>query len=160
MAHAPTTTQDAAPAPVPLLWDEVKLLGEQEYCTVVHAPATSSKAGSFRKHDPATNAYVWIDVWCAEATASVSLDHPRQGKMRVFFRGVERKSLREIFRCPREAAGYSDLRGRGTRRDGSSFGFAYGDVVQVNGYGLRGSARVTGVRDHATGKVKVRPRRQ
>jgi len=127
--------------------DEVKLMAEQEYCEVVFAH--KSKPASFRKYDTISNTYTRINVWCDSSTVGIVLDHPRQGKMQTLLSDVNKKLMREIFRSPRQCAEYPELKRPGANN------FAIGDMVQVNGYGLRGYARIVGVRDHVTGLVKI-----
>lgn len=129
--------------------DTVKLLAEQEYWEITFDAKSESKPASFRKYDAVCNNYVRINVWCVSSTVGVCLDHPRQGKMQVLLRNVSKIHMREIFRSPRECAGYSRL-------PKVSSDFAIGDLVQVNGYGVRGCALIINIRDHLKDLVKIR----
>ena len=129
--------------------DDVEFMAEQEYCEILFTPKSKcSKPASFLKFDTVINGYVRINVFCDSSTVGIELPHPRQGKMHVILHKVSKTRLREIFRSPRECAGYPDL--RKTEQPG------VGDVVQVNGYGDHGCAKIIGVRDHLSGIVKVR----
>jgi len=142
--HTPTNANTGASA---LQLDEVKLMAEQEYCEVVFA--NESKPASFRKYDTVSNTYTRINVWYDSSTAGIVVDHPRQGKMQTLLSNVDKKLMREIFRSPRQCAGYPELKRPGANN------FSIGDMVQVNGYGRRGCARIVGARDHLTGLVKI-----
>mmetsp|Transcript_24287 Transcript_24287/g.50881 ORF Transcript_24287/g.50881 Transcript_24287/m.50881 type:complete len:328 (-) Transcript_24287:236-1219(-) len=151
MTSAPKNTMhtppDANTGALALQLDEMKLMAEQEYCEIVFA--NKSKPASFRKYDTISNTYVRINVWCDSSAAGIVVDHPRQGKMQTLLSNVDKKLMREIFRSPRQCAGYPELKRPGANN------FAIGDMVQVNGYGLRGCARIVRIRDHMTGLVKI-----
>jgi len=109
--------------------DTVMNLAIQECCDFVYKSWTSHRA-SFKKFDVNCNSYMRINVYCAESIVGICLDHPRQGKMEVFCRGVDMSMMRDIFRSPRTCARYCEFKTPDQKK--ASPVYAIGDRVHVN----------------------------
>lgn len=128
--------------------DVVRWIAVQENCELIQCSLQSNKA-SFVKHESACNSFVFINVWCANATVGIGLEHPRQGKMKEFCYDVDLELMREIFRNPRISAGYPTI-----KRSVQIEAFNRGNKVQVDGYGHLGEAEITDIEDEH-GRMRI-----
>ena len=132
--------------------NKVKELALEEHCELVFFSMACNRA-TFTKLDRACNNFVIINVYCDEATVGISLDHPRQGKMQTFRRGVDLSEMREIFLNPRQCAGYPGL----NRPSPEALSdFDVGDRVRVKWGTSETIATLTELGDHPNDTVRVR----